>query len=135
MEMKITTSRWGVEPTTTAKGRGIGCLLIVVLYFLIGLAFWKDANWNADPFVLRAYVLAPVAWPFAIVGFIPREVAAARIATAIACDLLYGWLLYRYIWAKTRGVLWRSIILLILLFLLAWGGCFAEVGQAVEGVC
>jgi hypothetical protein len=128
-------SRWSFEPETTPKGRGIGCLTIVIAYYILGLLIWQGENWKGDVPVIRTYILAPFAWPAAIAGFVPQKELALRIETALVCIVVYGWLLRDFITAKTRGILWRSAILLGLLFLLSFCGCWAEFGQDMEGVC
>ncbi len=128
-------SRWSFEPETTPKGRGIGCLTIVIAYYILGLLIWQGENWKGDVPVIRTYILAPFAWPAAIAGFVPQKELALRIETALVCIGVYGWFLRDFITARTRGILWRSAILLGLLFLLSFCGCWAEFGQDMEGVC
>ncbi len=127
-------SEWDIEPESSPKSRGIGCLSMVFIYYIFGLLIWKGENWRADPIVFRAYVLAPVAWPFAVAGFVSREATFIRYLAAIVCDIVYGRLAYNFIKAKTRRVLWRSVLYLFLLFLLAFAGCWAEFCQEFEGV-
>lgn len=128
-------SQWSFRPDTTPKERGVGCLTIVIAYYILGLLIWQGENWKGETSVVRTYILAPFAWPVAIVGFVPQKELALRIETALACIGVYGWLLRDFITAKTRGILWRSAILLGLLFLLSFCGCWAEFGQDMEGVC
>ena len=128
-------SHWSFRPDTTPKERGVGCLAIVVAYYVLGLLIWQGENWKGDVPVVRTYILAPLAWPAAIAGFVPQKELAVRIGTALACIGVYGWLLRNFIAAKTRGILWRSAVLLGLLFLLSFCGCWAEFGQEMEGVC
>lgn len=128
-------SKWDFGPESSPKGRGIGCLSIVFAYYLIGLLIWMGENWKADPPVFRVYVLAPLAWPAAMAGFVSQKILAARIVTALVFIFFYGCLLRYFITAKTRRMLWLSFLLLVLLFLLSIGGCFAEFGQDMQGVC
>lgn len=128
-------SRWSSRPDTTPKERGVGCLTIVIAYYVLGLLIWQGENWKGEASVVRSYILAPFAWPVAIAGFVPQKELALRIETALACIGVYGWLLRDFITAKTRGILWRSAILLGLLFLLSFFGCAAEFCQDMDGVC
>lgn len=129
------SSQWSFRPDTTPKERGVGCLTIVIAYYILGLLIWQGENWKGEVPVIRAYILGPFAWPVAIAGFVPQKELALRIGTALACIGVYGWLLRDFIAAKTRGILWRSAILLGLLFLLSFCGCWAEFGQDMEGIC
>lgn len=128
-------SEWDFEPESSPKQRGIGCLSIVFAYYLLGLVIWMGGNSKADPHVFRAYVLAPLAWPAAMAGFVSRKILTARIVTALVFIFFYGCLLRYFLTAKTRRILWLSLLLLILLFLLSIGGCIAEFSQEMQGVC
>ena len=128
-------SKWENKPDSSPKERGIGCLSIVFAYYLIGLVIWMGENWKADPHVFRAYVLAPLAWPAAMAGFVSQKILVARIVTALVFIFFYGCLLRYFITARTRRILWLSLLLLVLLFLLSIGGCIEEFGQDMQGVC
>ena len=134
-EKRTTKNQWSLPPESSPKQRGKGCLGLVVAYFVLGLLIWHSENWKGEFIVIRAYALAPVAWPVAIAGFVPQSVLAARILFAAVGVSVYGWLLWHFITAKTRRILWISLLLLVLLFLLSFGGCIAEFCQEMEGVC
>ena len=127
-------TRWSFKPNTTPKKRGIGCLTIVIAYYILGLLVWQGENWKGETSVICTYILAPFAWPAAIAGFVHQKELVLRIGTALACIAAYGWLLRGFIAAKTRGILWRSVILLGLLFLLSFFGCAAEFRQDMKGI-
>ena len=134
-ENRTTKDQWGLPPESSPKQRGKGCLGLIVAYFVLGLLIWQGENWKGEFIVIRAYVLAPIAWPVAIAGFVPQRALAARILFAIVGVSVYSGLLWYFITAKTRRILWLSLLLLVLLFLLSFGGCIAEFGQDMEGVC
>ncbi len=134
-EKRTTKNQWSLPPESSPKQRGKGCLGLVVAYFVLGLLILHSENWKGEFIVIRAYALAPVAWPVAIAGFVPQSVLAVRILFAFVGVSVYGWLLWHFITAKTRRILWLSLLLLVLLFLLSFGGCIAEFGQDMEGVC
>ncbi|MBR1609847.1 MAG: hypothetical protein IJ678_09565 [Kiritimatiellae bacterium] len=110
------------------KGCLCGCLFVIGLYFLVGLSYVGTINWATERWYIPAYVLAPFIWPVAIAWLFESNVV--RTVLALSGLAAYAFILKTLFAHKSRkAVVWSSVGLL-LLFILALGGCGMELDRS-----
>lgn len=112
---------------------GCGCLCVLCLYYIIGLFQLGDINWKTEWWYVPVYALGPFFWPIVVAWWSGMRVI--QVLLALLSLWLYACILKQMFKPKSCKIFFMAAVGLIVLVLLAVGGCFASVARGLKGVC